>query len=162
MKCVVVGVFSSDRFRGRWQAVSRLRRRRRKWTRPESQVASAAIQLPSEHHWIPYFSKNKDMHFPLYCGPLKPDQPPAPPHPLNPALWNYLWLMQFSAWLQTRTRSAGHSHVLLTTGYWCARCRWLVIKKSEWVAHVTMNLKSLDIVTWRCWNQNLMSSFKYH
>lgn len=46
----------------------------------------------------------------------RPASSSASPSPLNPALWNYHWLMQFSTWLQTRARSR---YWTVYPHFWC-------------------------------------------
>lgn len=119
---------------GRWQVVSRLRRRRRKWTCAESQVASGAIQLPSERHWI--FPTFQNRHAFLWI-------PLQPPHgPLKQA-----WLIQTSLHLSQPFKpttvelslSYAVQHLATDTdtfffsphvwtfcphiGFWCSHCR---------------------------------------
>lgn len=131
----------------RWRAASRSRRRRGKWTRAEGQVASGAIQLPSERRRIfPRFSKIKTCVSPPRTTHTLPKAPAitaqrskawsrpasssASPSPLNPALWNYHWLMQFSTWLRTRARPrlrTLHPRAFIRLWQmWTFLCSWVV------------------------------------
>lgn len=66
------------------------------------QVASGAIQLPSERRWIfSHFSKKIKTCTPPSFPPMvhwsrqdwsRPASSSASPSPLNPALWNYYWV----------------------------------------------------------------------